>query len=591
MAGDHVKTIRSIAEKYKKDPARLMDVLLDIKKELGYFSEDTIGAIAEAMNMPRVKVRDTLSFYAFFPREKTGEHEVLISKSVVEWMKGGEELVKAFEKELGVSCGETTKDDKVSLGFAECIGMSDQAPSAIVDGVPVGNLMPGDAKKVIEAAKKGNVSDLPGAKVAANLKKEGPVIFAPMDNGAALDAAIKMSPDDVIAEVEKSGLRGRGGAGFPTGRKWKFCRMNKSDVRYVVCNADEGEPGTFKDRVILSEKPDLLFEGMTVAGYALDAKEGILYLRGEYAYMKPALDKVLEERRKNNLLGAGIKGKKGFDFDIRIQLGAGAYVCGEESALLESAEGKRGAPRERPPFPVEKGYMDKPTSVNNVETLCAAARVMEKGADWFSAIGTKDSAGTKLISVSGDCKEPGVYEIDYGTTVADFLKLCGAEKTKAVQIGGPSGRLIAPKDFKGTISFEQFPTGGSLIVFDESRDILEYMRQFMDFFTEESCGWCAPCRTGTSLLLVEFEKVLDGRGTQADLDNLKKLGELVKTMSRCGLGQTAANPILTSMESFPELYKAIIKPDEYIGRFEFDKAVKAGEEMAGRKSELEEAHS
>jgi [NiFe] hydrogenase diaphorase moiety large subunit len=229
--------------------------------------------------------------------------------------------------------------------------------------------------------------------------------------------------------------------------------------------------------------------------------------------------------------------------------------------------------------------------VNNVETLCAAARIMEKGADWFSAIGTKDSTGTKLISVSGDCKEPGVYEIDYGTSVADFLKMCGAKKTKAVQIGGPSGRLIGPKDFDGAISFEKFPTGGSLIVFDESRDVLQYMRQFMEFFTEESCGWCAPCRTGTSLLLVEFEKILDGRGTQADLDNLKKLGELVKTMSRCGLGQTAANPILTSMESFPELYKAIIKPDEYIGRFEFDKAVKAGEEMAGRKSELEEAHS
>ena len=240
MAGDQVKTIRSIAEKYDKDPARLMDVLLDIKKELGYFSEDTIGAIAEAMNMPRVKVRDTLSFYAFFPREKTGKHEVFISKSVVEWMNGGEDVVKAFEKELGVSCGETTKDGLFSLGYAECIGMSDQAPSAIVDGVPVGNLKPGDAKKVIDAAKKGAVADLPGAKVAANLKKDGPVVFAPVKNGAALDAALKMSPDDVIAEVEKSGLRGRGGAGFPTGRKWKFCRMNKSDTRYVVCNADEG---------------------------------------------------------------------------------------------------------------------------------------------------------------------------------------------------------------------------------------------------------------------------------------------------------------------------------------------------------------
>jgi [NiFe] hydrogenase diaphorase moiety large subunit len=421
-----------------------------------------------------------------------------------------------------------------------------------------------------------------------NLRRSGPVVFAPMDAGTALRAALKMTPEEVIDEIKKSNLRGRGGAGFPTGKKWEAAHNVKSDFRYIICNADEGEPGTFKDRVIMSERANLVFEGMTIAGYAVGAEYGIVYLRGEYEYMLPNLKRILEERRKKGLLGQNILGRNGFNFAIRIQIGAGAYICGEESALIESLEGKRGAPRERPPFPVEKGYMNRPTAVNNVETLCAAARIMEQGAEWFSTIGTEASAGTKLLSVSGDCSRPGVYEIEYGISVTRFLKMVGAEHAIAAKIGGPSGRLVAPKDFDRTISFEDFSTGGSVIFFGPERDLLLHMKQFTEFFVEESCGWCTPCRVGTTLMLREFEKVLDGRGTKADLDNLKSLGETIKAMSRCGLGQTAPNPILTSMANFPELYEARIKPVDYIGRFDFAEAIKAGADVAGRKSHIEE---
>jgi [NiFe] hydrogenase diaphorase moiety large subunit len=589
MSQDHVLFVKKVAEKYGRDPTRLMDVLLEVNAQYGWFSEDTIGHISDAMDIPRVKVRDKISFYTFFSRKPVGKTVIRLSNSVVEKMKGADEIARAFEDATGIKFGETTPDGQITLVYAQCIGMSDQAPSALINHTPVGNLLPEDVGDIVDAIKKGeDISQLPQGLTDVNLRRSGPVVFAPMDAGTALRAALKMTPEGVIDEIKKSKLRGRGGAGFPTGKKWEACRNVKSDFRYIVCNADEGEPGTFKDRVIMSERADLVFEGMTIAGYAIGAEYGIVYLRGEYEYMLEDLKRILEERRKKGLLGKSILGKKDFNFAIRIQIGAGAYICGEESALIESLEGKRGAPRERPPFPVEKGYMNRPTAVNNVETLCAAARIVEQGADWFSTIGTEASAGTKLLSVSGDCSRPGVYEIEYGITVARFLKMVGAEHAIAAKIGGPSGRLVGPKDFDRTISFEDFSTGGSVIFFGPGRDLLTHMRQFTEFFVEESCGWCTPCRVGTTLMLKELDKVIEGRATRSDLENIKRLGETIKTMSRCGLGQTAPNPILTSMQNFPELYEAAIKPVDYIGRFDFAKAVAVGAQITGRKPHGEE---
>ena len=389
--------------------------------------------------------------------------------------------------------------------------------------------------------------------------------------------------------MTKAKLRGRGGAGFPTGLKWKLCRQSISKAHHVVCNADEGEPGTFKDRVLLTEIPDVVFDGMTIAAYALGARHALVYLRGEYAYLWNSLQAVLQNRRRLGLLGSNVCGKEGFDFDIRIQLGACAYVCGEESALIESLEGKRGVPRDRPPFPTERGYLQQPTAVDNVETFACVARIMEQGADWFAGYGTHKSTGTKLLSVSGDCPHPGVYELPFGVTVNELLDLVGAPDAAFVQVSGPSGQCVAPKDFGRRIAFEDLSTGGSIMVFGADRDVLDVARQFSEFFVEESCGWCTPCRVGTTLLKQMLEKFVDARGTLADVQALEALANTVVRMSRCGLGQTAPNPILTTMRNFPQAYEARLQPEPFLPRVTLREALAEAAAIQGREPVPEEA--
>jgi [NiFe] hydrogenase diaphorase moiety large subunit len=426
--------------------------------------------------------------------------------------------------------------------------------------------------------------------VVNNIRRRGPVLFGAHEPGAAVRKAAGLGPEQVIDEVKRAGLLGRGGAGFPTGLKWEVCRREKAAAHYVVCNADEGEPGTFKDRVILTELPRLLFEGMAVAGFAVGAKTGILYLRSEYAYLRAFLEDILAAMRKEALLGRAIAGCKGFDFDITIRSGAGAYICGEESALLESAEGKRGEPRDRPPFPVQTGYRNLPTTVNNVETLATAARILVGGAAWFKALGTAQSAGTKLLSVSGDCERPGVYEIEYGLTVADLLEMAGGTGAKAVQVGGPSGTCVAPDGFGRKICFSDLATGGSIIVIGPGRDLFEVVENFMDFFVEESCGWCLPCRAGNVLLKKKLEKIVQGKGSAQDLRDLETWGQLIKRTSRCGLGQTSPNPILTTLKGFPELYQAKIRPgEEFVPAIDLAAAIQAGCAAAGRDPQCKES--
>jgi [NiFe] hydrogenase diaphorase moiety large subunit len=288
------------------------------------------------------------------------------------------------------------------------------------------------------------------------------------------------------------------------------------------------------------------------------------------------------------LLGQNIGDRKGFDFDIRIQLGAGAYICGEESALLESLEGKRGAPRDRPPFPTERGYLRQPTAIDNVETFACAARIMEKGAAWFTSFGTAQSTGTKLMSVSGDCAHPGVYETPFGITLNELLDLVGGPNAQYVQVSGPSGQSIAPKDFGRRIAYEDMSTGGSMMVFGPGRDVLEIALQFADFFVAESCGWCTPCRVGTTLLKQGMEKIVAGRATLADIAEMESLGNTVMRMSRCGLGQTAPNPILTTMRNFPELYEARLKAAPFTPRVTLHDALREAVAVQGRESATEE---
>ncbi len=400
----------------------------------------------------------------------------------------------------------------------------------------------------------------------------GQLTFQDITPGQGLTAALGMRRSEIIGQISAAGLKGRGGAGFPVGVKWNLCAAARGERKYVVCNADEGEPGTFKDRVLLAEYPDLLFEGMTIAALAVGAREGILYLRAEYAYLRPGLEAALARRREQGLLGnpasgtaAGSEGTAAgtgtaadgtapgaasIDFDIRIQMGAGAYVCGEETALIESLEGHRGEPRNRPPFPVDTGFLGRPTVVNNVETLCWAASILVKGAAWFKAQGTAASPGPKLLSVSGDCARPGVYELPFGATVAQLLALVGGEDAKGVQIGGASGHMIPPAEYGRTIAFEDVSTGGSVIVIGPGRDMLAVAHNFLDFFREESCGQCTPCREGNAKLLEGVELLQRGRCSTRYLNELRGLSRTMQISSKCGLGQSSPNAFLSILDHY-----------------------------------------
>jgi [NiFe] hydrogenase diaphorase moiety large subunit len=382
-------------------------------------------------------------------------------------------------------------------------------------------------------------------------KRNGPVIFSEYERGAAIKKALSEDRRDILFEVKDSGLKGRGGAGFPTSTKWMLTAAANADKKFVVCNADEGEPGTFKDRVILLEYPALLFDGMVVAGYTIGADTGIVYLRGEYEFMLEWLEEYLTEMRNDNLLGKNILGT-GFSYDISIRLGSGAYVCGEETALIESLEGHRGEPRNRPPYPVDTGYMGYPTTVNNVETFAAVSQIVVKGGDWYGKFGTEKSKGTKLFSVSGDCGKPGVYELPWGVTVEELLILVDAKDTKAVQVGGASGICIPKSQFNRKFSYEDLPTGGSVVVFNESRDMLLVLKNFMEFFVEESCGQCTPCRIGNVKLLEGVEKIEKGEYTFSYINTLKELGKTMQLASKCGLGQSSPNAFISILENFKD---------------------------------------
>jgi len=376
--------------------------------------------------------------------------------------------------------------------------------------------------------------------------KKVDLIFEQVDHLAILDKTLNRSSEEIILDIIDSGLRGRGGAGFPTGLKWKFARNEDSEQKYVICNADEGEPGTFKDREILTQVPEKVLTGMAVCGKAIGATEGYIYLRAEYNFLLPML------RQKIDTFNNVLKDKK-FEFSIAIRSGSGAYVCGEETALMESMEGFRGEPRNKPPFPTSKGYLGKPTSINNVETLVFALMIANLGPKMFKELGTFDSRGSKVFSISGDTPSAGIYELELGMTLEDFVNEFGDGDTKAVQIGGASGYCVARKNFKSTvIGFEGIPTGGSMMLFNSSRSMYNILRDYLEFFEEESCGQCTPCRVGCQQLLKGVEAVKKGLKPPSYLENLQRLSETMKIASKCGLGQSVGNPFNSIINNFRE---------------------------------------
>jgi [NiFe] hydrogenase diaphorase moiety large subunit len=576
--------IQDLAEKNHNQATHLLQILRAIQSRYHYVPEDAIEQLAGLLHIPRTRIISVVEFYSFFHLTPRGQYELLISDSITDHMLGKIDLTSYLAKQLNIAAGGVREDGLVSLDNTSCTGMCDQGPAGLVNGYPLTRL---DHTKIDIIADLIN-QQKPLAEwpiklfhVEDNIYKPGLLLTRQIDHGAALRTAFKRGMQETLAEIDKSGLRGRGGAGFKTALKWRFCSEEHKNERYVVCNADEGEPGTFKDRVLLNSFAHQVFEGMTLYAVIIGANKGFLYLRGEYLHLYDKLQNILDERRKAGLLGINIL-QEGLDFDIEICIGAGAYICGEESALIESLEGKAGIPRNRPPYPVTEGYLGKPTVVNNVETFMAAASIAVNGGEWFADAGTEKSKGSKILSISGDCSCPDIYEYPFGTMIQTILDECGAIDVLGVQVGGPSGSFVSNQEFDRKLAFEDLATGGSFIVFNSSRNILDIVHNFTHFFAHESCGFCTPCRVGTSLLKKQLDKIVEGHGSAGDVVALEELCQIIKKHSHCGLGQTAANPVLTTLERYPELYQSKLKKISYEPGFDLDGSLETARRMANR---------
>ncbi len=566
--------VREALDRYDYDRTYVLQMLRDLQLARNVITGDDIAGLSKGLNLPHTKVQALIDFYSFLHNRPRGAYDVYFSDSITDHMLGSREAAQLLCDELNVQIGEPREDGRVTVSFTSCTGLCERGPAAIVNGMAIDRMTD---ERVWEMASlienEVPLEEWPLEWFVMNdaIRHKGPLLGYEPKPGAAVERAIQLGADESIAALETAGLRGCGGAGFPTHFKWDLCRKAERRQRYVVCNADEGEPGTFKDRALLNSQTDLVIEGMTACAVTVGASKGYIYLRHEYEFLRERLQRRIDRRRELGLLGRNILGHHGIHFDIEIYMGAGSYVCGEESALIESLEGKRGIPRIRPPFPVTHGLNGRPTVVNNVETLCYAAGILERGPEFIASDSLEN--GWKILSISGDCKAPGIYELPLGTTVRNVLTACGAENVQAVQIGGPGGILIAPDEFDRIISFSDCNTGGSFIVFDESRDLLDVAVNFTHFFAHESCGFCTPCRVGTKLMVQMADKVADGHGARLDIEQMQRLNKLMTQASHCGLGQRAAVPILTVYEKFPETFGRRMADDEYKPAFDVEAAI------------------
>ncbi len=578
--------LRSLLTRHRADRHALVQILRELQALQGWLPREALSQVATALGLTLAQVEGVAGFYRFFHTRPVGAYRVLFSDNVTDRLLGSEALMADLCRRLGVTPGQIGNDGLVSVDKTSCTGLCDQGPALLINHHQVVTRL--DAARMAEMAdlirSRVPVPQWPAEwfEVQDNIRRADVLLGEAAAPGAALATALARGPDAMLAEIKLSKLRGRGGAGFATGLKWELCRQAPGAEHVVVCNADEGEPGTFKDRVLLSRRADAMFEGMTIAAHVIGARRGLVYLRGEYRYLLEPLLEVLQRRREAHLLGTSILGHEDLDFDISIHVGAGAYVCGEESALIESLEGKRGTPRIRPPFPVTHGYLGHPTIVNNVETFCAVSHIALQDGAWWAGIGTPQSSGTKIHSVSGDCERPGLYEYPFGTRIDRILEDCGAHNTQAVQVGGPSGVCLSASEFGRRIAFEDVPTAGAFMVFDRRRDMFEVARGFAHFFAHESCGFCTPCRVGTTLLRNGLDKIAAGHGTQYDLDEMQRMGALVKRRSHCGLGQTAANPILDGLQRFPQVFGQRLVNSMFEPDFNLDAALEEARRISHR---------
>lgn len=538
----------------------LLPVLWDVQTAHGHISAAAVREISHALRVPEADIYGVIGFYTLFHAEPTGKQIVRVCTSPSCGLAGSKDVLGKLCEHLDVEPGETTEDGAYTVEATECLGMCDRSPSMLVSERQQGEALYGPVHDPVAFLKNPNAHDYTSeADADPAVLLDGTEADA-LDYPALHDALENLTPEDIIERVEASGLVGRGGAAFPTGLKWKFTRGAGGDEKYIVCNADESEPGTFKDRHLMEHYPHKVLEGMILAAYAVGASEGYIFVRGEYPRATAVMEQAIAEAERAGLLGAGILGRE-FDFHVTVRRGAGAYICGEETALFEAIEGKRGFPRIKPPYPTTVGLFGKPTAANNVETLCNVPRIVQHGAADFREYGTDDSTGTKLVSVSGHVAQPLVYEIEPGITLRELLEdRCGGVvgELQAVLMGGAAGTFLTPDEIDVKLTFEDLRAAGTtfgsgaIMVFNETVDLRDVLADLGHFFQHESCGKCFPCQLGTQRQV----EILDRLHTpvSGDTVRLQDIGHTMTESSLCGLGQTAATAVLSAMQKFPHLF-------------------------------------
>jgi len=564
---------------YPVKRSALIPMLLYAQDEYGHISDEIISEIGSRLDLNTVQVEETLEYYSMLHRKTWGKYHVQICTNVSCKARGGEELLAHAKKRLEIGHKEVTPDGVFSLEEVECIGACTGAPALQINYDYHENITPLRFDRLVEELDKGKkpapVPVITGALRPERNPLETPLIsrrwgikdsmkidvYLQTGGYQALDKALKqMTPDTIIDEVKKSNLRGRGGAGFPTGLKWSFVPKDSSKPKYIICNADESEPGSCKDRPLMELDPHQLIEGTIIAGRAINAHHGFIYIRGEYRYVLDIVDAAISEAYARGYLGKNILGS-GFDFDLLAHTGAGAYECGEESALMESLEGKRGYPRIKPPFPAVVGLYGCPTVINNVESLSSVPAIILEGGEAYALRGTPKNGGTRLLCISGHVNKPGIYEIPLGMNMRKFIDevaggVPGGKKVKAVIPGGSSCPLLTGDEIDIAMDYDTLAKAGSMlgsggmVVFDEDTCMVDLARRIMHFYAHESCGWCIPCREGTSWLRKMLERFHAGYGRPEDIDLINNLSKNMLGRTFCALGDAAAMPTISIVEKF-----------------------------------------
>ena len=576
FTSENQERFQQILARYPNKRAAMLPTLHLAHEQQGYITPEVEETVAELLEVPLVDVHEVLTFYTLYFRQPMGRHHLRLCMSISCWLRGSDRIKEHLKNKLGVKSGAITKDGSFSWeAVPDCLGACEMAPMMQVDEDYHGPLTPERVDQILEATAQGQ--EIPTAPPPDNTKsKVLPIqlISEHFGNSQARELqwyrkqggyegaqkALEMQPSDIVDMVIHANLRGLGGAGFPTGRKWSFVPQDTGKAIYLTANADESEPGTFKDRYLMEWDPHRLLEGIIICAYAVGIHTAYIYIRGEYVRAAQILQKAIEEAYREGVLGERVLGKD-FQLDVHLHRGAGAYICGEETGLLESLEGKKGWPRLKPPFPAVVGLFGCPTVINNVETLSQLPKLLLKGAEWFAGIASKHHGGTRLFALSGCVKRPGVYELPLGTSLRELIYehgggILGDKELKAVIPGGASAAILTAKDLDVSLDFDSLMKAGSMlgsgavIVMDEDVCMVRACQNIMRFFAHESCGQCTPCREGTAWVYQILTRIAEGSGTPEDIDNLAELADNMSGTSICALSDGAAMSFRSYVKKF-----------------------------------------